>query len=601
MPEDKEEKAKRTMTDRYLTRRTLPYLFVRKDLMMLAFIMILVGAVTDLTAPYLVSQVIDKFVLVKQKNGVLLIGVLYFGLLIIGNVTIFLRVWVLGMIGQSAIYKLRRDTFDHVQDLSMDYFDDVPLGDTMSRLTSDLDQVEVVLSGTVLTALSSLLTVAGMFVVLFYFSSLLTVLTMFTVPLVITITVLRRKVERPRWLHWRKVRAKNTSVMAEHISGARLSLSFSREESNIQEYERVNRDFFEATLHAIRVTVILAPVSSTFIAIGSVIVILFGSMIILSQPAVMTGITIGTLFLFITYQGMFFTPVTILTNLYGQVQIAFTSLERIFKLQDRKSSVKEKQEVKPLECSAGKIEFKDVGFAYKENKSRVLDKFSLDIRSKETLAIVGATGSGKTTIARLISRFYEISEGELLIDGQDIRNVTIDSLRKAVGVVLQEPFLYSETIRYNLTYGKDMEDEELLKIASLIGATFVYDLPKALDTVVGERGNRLSMGQRQLISFARAIVADPRILILDEATSSVDQQSEQQIQKALKKMLKNRTSIIIAHRLSTVRDADRIIVLDKGKIVEDGTFNELMEKKGQFHELYSIMMQEKARASSDRN
>ncbi|MHA2295662.1 MAG: ABC transporter ATP-binding protein [Candidatus Hodarchaeales archaeon] len=600
MSENKDRKSKRTMTDKYLIRRMLPYLFVRKDLISFAFLMIVLSSIIDLAAPYVVSLIIDQYVLIKQKNGLIIIGILYFGLLALSNVTIFFRVWILGMVGQSAIYKMRRDTYEHVQELSMDYFDDVPLGDTMSRLTSDLDQIENILSGTVLTAFSSLLTVAGMFLVLFYFSPLLTVITMLTVPLVIITALLRRKIERPRWLNWRKVRAKNTAVMAEHISGARISLSFAREESNIQEYERVNRDFYESTLRAIRATVILAPVSNTFLAIGSVLVILFGSIIILTQQ-VTTGLTIGTLFLFITYQGMFLTPISTLTNLYGHVQIAFTSLERIFKLQDRKPSVRDKERAKILECTEGKIEFRNVGFAYKEEKGRVLEGFDLVIQPRETLAIVGETGSGKTTIARLVSRLYEISDGEVLIDDQDIRDVTLESLRKSTGAVLQEPYLYSESIKYNLTYSKNATDEELLRVTSIIGATFIYDLPEGLDTLVGERGSRLSMGQRQLISFARALVADPEILILDEATSSVDQKSEQQIQKALKKMLKNRTSIIIAHRLSTVRDADRIIVLDKGKLVEDGTFNELMEKKGQFHELYSILLQERARASSDRN
>ena len=269
-------------------------------------------------------------------------------------------------------------------------------------------------------------------------------------------------------------------------------------------------------------------------------------------------------------------------------KLHFQLFERIVILLDTPPSVKEHIDASPLACHSGKIDLNKVAFSYDEGKSIVLDDFTLSIQPNECIAIVGETGSGKTTIVSLISRLYDIQKGSILIDGQDIKKVTQSSLRKSVGVVLQEPFLFSESIRYNLCYGKEISNEEIKKVLTLISADFVYDLSDGLDTNVGERGGWLSLGQRQLISFARALITNPKIILLDEATSSIDPQAELRIQRALSKMLENRTSIIIAHRLSTVRAADRIIVLDKGKIIEEGTFNELLARKGEFYSLYKL-------------
>ncbi|MFX0209086.1 MAG: ABC transporter ATP-binding protein, partial [Candidatus Hodarchaeota archaeon] len=523
------------------------------------------------------------------RQGILLIGLLYVGIIFVNGFTIFARIWILSIVGQNAICQLRHDSFEKIQNLGMDYFDDTPLGETMARLTSDLDNMDDLLSGQVLFAISSLAMVIGMILVMLSISPILSIILLSTIPLIIIVAYLRRRLERPKWKEWRKVYGDLTAFMAENIAGARISLSFARQEINQKEFEKHNKAFVDAHMNGIKYAGILWPLISVFSALGTVLILYFGAMMILENKA---GITAGVLVLFMTYQAQFIRPITLLTNLYGTIQTSFASYERVVTLQDKESSITEMENPKELKCIEGQVEFRNVGFSYKPELPRVLNDFNLRIKPNECLAIVGETGSGKTTITRLLSRFYDYQEGQILIDDQDIRNVTLSSLRQCTGVVLQEPFLFSGSIRYNLCYGKEIPEDELWQILNVIGATFVYDLPDGLDTEVGERGTRLSMGQRQLVAFARALVADPKVLILDEATSSIDSQAELRIQKALTRLLKNRTSIIIAHRLSTVRAADRIIVLDKGKIVEEGTFNELISLRKRFYEFYIMQFHE---------
>jgi ATP-binding cassette subfamily B protein len=373
--------------------------------------------------------------------------------------------------------------------------------------------------------------------------------------------------------------------MAEHISGARVSQSFARSEQNRADFDKINEEYFHKGLSAFRWSSIFNPFYQTYTKLTIVLVLFIGGTMTLETQG---AVTVGSLVLFILYLNQFLEPLLILTGLYALIQTSFSAFERIVILLDTPSSITEVVDAEPLNCHSGKLDLNKVTFSYDAGETMVLDDFDLSIQPNECIAIVGETGSGKTTIISLISRLYDVQEGCIQIDGQDIRNVTLSSLRKSVGVVLQEPFLFSESVRYNLCYGKDASNEEIEKVLSLISAEFVYDLSDGLDTKVGERGGWLSMGQRQLISFARALITNPKIILLDEATSSIDAQAELRIQRALAKMLKNRTSIIIAHRLSTVRAADRIIVLDKGKIIEEGTFDELLKHGGEFYNLYNL-------------
>ncbi|MHA1332273.1 MAG: ABC transporter ATP-binding protein, partial [Candidatus Hodarchaeales archaeon] len=514
-----------------------------------------------------------------------LAGVIYLGLYILNGILTYFRIYWLGIIGNQAIYQLRQDSYEKLQEQSMDYFDDTPTGRVISTLTSDLDQLRALLSVEVLSTIISLLMIFVMLVIMLSVSPLLTMVSLVTIPLIILSSYFRRNIERPRWKDFRKVNAKLTAAMAEYITGARISLSFVRRKENIDEFEKINQSFFEAEMRAIKATSILVSLLEIFSSLSTALVLVAGSILLFYGY---NNITPGNLVLFISYQAMFFQPVNRVAGIYGRLQTAFASLERVITLHDRKPEIQEIPGAPSLIVKEGKIEFRNVSFSYKEDEP-ILSDFSLIIEPKKCLAIVGETGSGKTTFVRLLSRFYEVDSGEILIDGQDISKVSLESLRKNIGIVLQEPFLYSETIRYNLTYGNDsISDEELHHYISLIGCDFIYELPDRLNTIVGERGSRLSLGQRQLVSFVRAIITNPKILVLDEATSSVDPNIELKIQKALKELFKDRTSIVIAHRLSTIREADKIVVLDMGKIVEIGTFEELLEKKGRFYAYYRL-------------
>ncbi|MFX0114831.1 MAG: ABC transporter ATP-binding protein [Candidatus Hodarchaeota archaeon] len=583
---EKKDSKERTLSDRYLLKRIFPYVFQNKKLLFLGLLGIVIGSVLDVAGPYFVKIMIDDFVLQEKENGIILVGFLYLNVFFLNGITTYLRFWLLSIVGQNAIYQLRHDTFEKLQDFGMDYYDETPLGETLARLTSDLDNMDDLLSGQVLFAISSLGMIFAMVAVMLSVSPILTLIQLSTVILLIIVVYLRRRIERPRWSKFRETYGNLSAFMAENIAGARISLSFAREDFNRKEFEKHSQAFTDTHMQAMKVSAILWPFIYIFGALGTTLILLVGGSMIIHGNS--DKLTAGTLVLFMAYQTQFIRPVMTLTNLYGTVQTSFASYELIVLIQDKKTSIVEAKDADRLLCATGEVEFRNIGFNYKTDTSRVLHNFNLRIRPNECLAIVGETGSGKTTIIRLLSRFYDFQEGEILIDGQNIRQVTLDSLRRCVGVVLQEPFLYSESIRYNLCYSRDIPDKELWKILSLIGATFVFDLPNGLDSTVGERGSRLSMGQRQLIAFARALVTNPKVLILDEATSSIDPQAELRIQGALAEMLKNRTSIIIAHRLSTVRAADRIIVLDNGKIVEEGAFDELLSKKGQFYDYYQM-------------
>jgi ATP-binding cassette subfamily B protein len=467
----------------------------------------------------------------------------------------------------------------------MDYFDKTPTGDSLARMTSDIDSVQPLLSGEFLMAFSSLFMVIGGLIVCLLISLPLTLLTLSVFPVIIVWAVFQQRFVRNKWDDYRDYNSKFISSMAENISGARVSQSFARYEQNRKDFDKINDEFYRVGLTAHRWQALFNPFYQTYTKLTIVLVLFVGgSMTLQTQGAV----TVGILVLFILYLNQFLDPLMIITNVYGLIQTSFSAFERIVILLDTPPSIMETDNAKPLDCHSGKIDLNDVTFSYGSGETMVLDEFSLSIQPNECIAIVGETGSGKTTIISLISRLYDIQDGSIQIDGQDIRNVTLSSLRQSIGVVLQDPFLFSESVRYNLCYGKEASNKEIEKVLKLISAEFVYNLSDGLDTKVGERGGWLSLGQRQLISFARALITNPKIILLDEATSSIDPQAELQIQRALSKMLENRTSIIIAHRLSTVRAADRIVLLDKGKIIEEGTFDELLAQKGEFYDLHQL-------------
>lgn len=561
---------------------------------MVALVTIITGSLLDVVGPLILREIIDNYVLAGKTEGLLTLGVVYLAVFLFIGVTVYVRLWMLSEMGHTALYRLRRDTFEHLQTLDLGFYSTQPAGEIMARCTNDIDRLETVLSGEVLNALASLLMISVMLGVMFTISPLLTVISLLVFPLVIAAALLNRHYERPLWRRWNNMNGKVVSFMQEHIAGVRVSHAYTRRKRNEAEFEDLTQEFYRKEMKAVTATGLIWPFSSDMVAVvGTALIIFFGGNLVLTGT---TGVTAGALVLFLSYQAKFLRPVFTLSSLYSQLQTAFSSMERILSLLETTSQTPEKSDPIDLQLVHGTVEFRNVSFSYVPDKP-VLEEFSLTIAPRETVAIVGETGAGKTTVTRLIPRFYDVplDKGAVLIDGQDIRTVGLDSLRRKIGFVLQDPFLFSGTVRENLTYGKDIADNELMDILEMVGASFVHDLVDGLDTEVGERGSQLSMGQRQLISLARALVVNPQIILMDEATSSVDPMAELQIQSVMQHLLSDRTAVIVAHRLSTVRDSDRIVVLDKGRVIEDGSYTDLMEKQGHFYTLYQTQfrMQEK--------
>ncbi|MCK5045329.1 MAG: ABC transporter ATP-binding protein, partial [Candidatus Heimdallarchaeota archaeon] len=456
----------------------------------------------------------------------------------------------------------------------------------MSRVMNDTDTLRdtlffiTQLIGNVLLVLAS----TGL---LIFLNWQLALISLSLTPLLFLLMYVFRKFVRRTMLNWRKTVAIVNAAMGESISGIAVSKSFSREKQNLEDFKKVNHNNFVASFRRALTFATLWPIVTLLQIIVLVLLYLYGQNLVLFNSAVV--LTPGLLYSFTIYLWRFFFPLTQVANFYSQYQAGLAAMERIFGLMAIESEVKQAEEPVVLPEFRGEIEFKNMDFWYNEEE-KVFEKFSLKIEPGETIAIVGETGAGKTTLASLLSRFYEIKGGEILIDGEDIRNLHIEWYRQQVALVLQDSFLFAGSIMDNIKFGRiwdDPTDEEVLRAAQAVQATeFIEDFPDGFETDVLERGKRLSTGQRQLVTFARALLADPKILILDEATASVDAYTEAMIQDALEMIMKGRTSIIIAHRLSTIKNADKIVMIEHGKIVEMGSHNQLLKKKGQYAELY---------------
>ena len=406
------------------------------------------------------------------------------------------------------------------------------------------------------------------------------------IPILLVGTILLGERVREAYRLTRKKISGVTANLAESISGMRVVQSFSREMANAQQFDRVNVENLQANIQAARVSALFFPVVDVLGSVGMCLVLWFGG------TSVMNGsLTLGVLVAFMAYVTRFFMPIREISMLYNNVQSALAATERITEILDARSEVEEAKDAVELPKIRGEIKFNDVSFGYDPENS-VLDDIELEIRENQRIALVGPTGAGKTSLASLVARFYDPQKGSITVDGYDVRRVTLKSLRSQMGIVLQDPLLFSGTIRENIAYGRpETSEQKIVEAAKAVGAhDFIMNFAQGYDTVVGERGIRLSMGQRQLVSFARALLADPRILILDEATSSVDAYTELLIQNALKKLLEKRTTLIIAHRLSTVRSADRIVVVDNGRIVDMGSHEELMRREGLYRKLYEMQL-----------
>ncbi len=569
--------------DSRLMRRLLGYLKPYKWSVLLALILLLISSGFYLVGPHLIKIAIDKYIMTKNVSGLSFIASIYLLMLVFGFSLKFLHIYIMQMIGQKVMYDIRMEIFTNVQKLSVSFFDKNPVGRIITRITTDVDALNELFASGVVTIFGDIFTLLGIVGFLLYYNPSLALITFSVVPILFFSAFLFKIKVRKSYRDIRVRIARINSFLQENITGMKIVQIFNREKKNFDKFDKLNKDHLDAYIKTIFYYAVFFPAVEIISSIAIALIVWFGGINVLNG-----SLTLGALVAFINYAQRFYQPIQDLTEKYNTLQDAMAASERIFKLLDTETFVPET--AKPIEVHElkGDIEFKDVWFAY--NEDYVLKDISFKVEQGESVAFVGATGAGKTTIINLLSRFYEPNKGTILVDGINIKNISEKNLRKNIGVVLQDVFLFSGDIAYNISLGDEDIDFEKVRSAAIEVniENFIKRFPNGYKEDIRERGGLLSFGQRQLLAFARALVYDPKILVLDEATSNIDTETELLIQKAVKKLMKNRTSIIIAHRLSTIQNVDKIIVIHKGRIREMGTHQELLALKGIYYKLYLL-------------
>lgn len=541
----------------------------------------LLRSLAQLAVPYLVAVATDRFIQTGNLGGLNTIVIIFIGALLLVWAGQYLQTLFLSYASQAILFKLRNQMFDHLQRLSLSFFDHNKVGKLMSRVQNDVSQLQELLTSGFLNIITSVLTLVGIAAVMITMNARLALLTLTVVPVLGIAALVWQKYARRAFLKARWAIAVVNSQLQEGISGVRVTQSLSREEVSIEQFDGANKANLAANTNAARLQALMMPSVQIMTAVAFSLVLVFGGY------QVMDGeMGVGVLLGFLLYIQRFFDPVLELAMQYSELQRSMASGSRIFEMLDIVPAIKDSSraiETPPLE---GRVEFHQVGFSY-EPGVEVLHGIDFMVNPGETVAIVGRTGAGKSSLANLVARFYEVDKGEVMVDGYDVRSLTQQSLRRQIGIVPQDPFLFSGSIEDNIRYGHlGASHQEVIEAARAAGAhRFINRLERGYDTPVGERGANLSAGQRQFICLARAVLAKPPILILDEATSSVDTNAERLMQKSLRRLVQGRTCIIIAHRLSTVTNADRIIVLERGEIAEMGSHQELLAKQGLYYKM----------------
>ena len=559
------------------------YIKPHRGLMIKTVLVMILCAVMSLIGPYILKETIDRAIPENNIKLLLILALIYLFTIFICSLCVRQKIAATTFIGNSIIQSLRTDCFVNLQKLPFTYYDSRPHGKILIRVVNYVNSLSDLLSNGIIDAFTNIFSLIFIIIFMFSLSIKFTLYALAFIPFLILGVVIIKNLQRRAWQDQSRKNSNLTAYMAESLQGMKVTQSFVREEKNFEVLEDLSEKARKSFLKAIIYMYIL-PYIIDILAFGTVAVIYLTGFYFPLESAIQIGLVTA----FISYVNRFWQPIIQLGNFYNQIINAMAYLERVFETIDEVPSVVDQNGAYPMPCIKGDVEFRDVCFGYDE-ENLVLKDMNFTVKTGESIALVGPTGAGKTTVINLLSRFYNLTSGRLLIDGINISEVTLKSLRSQMGVMLQDTFIFSGTIADNIRYSKlDATDEEVVSAAKTVRAhDFIKDLENGYDTQVNERGSRLSVGQRQLISFARALLADPKILILDEATSSIDTETEKLLQDGLKQLLKGRTSFIIAHRLSTIKDSSRIMVIDNKNIYEQGSHDELIAKKGAYYQLYN--------------
>lgn len=546
-----------------------------------ALLVIIFANMLAMLGPYFTKLAIDRYLPNQDVKGLVLMSLLFLLSLIGIGWSMRYRIYHITEIGQNILKDMRYDIFSHLQTLPFSYFDNRPHGKILIRVVNYINTLSDLLSNGLINLISDVFSLVLTLGVMLWLDVKLTLYSLLLLPVLLIIVLLVKKAQRTAYQELSNKQSNMNAYIHESISGIKVTQSFTQEETSYQTFTSINEDYRKAYLKAVRVQFLLWPGVQNISVMTTALIYFIGI------RSIGVDMTTGTLIAFIGYINNFWNPVINIGNFYNSLITATAYLERIFETLDVEPEIQDAPHAIEMPEIQGNVVFNDVVFSYEDNQP-ILNHVSLNVEAGQSVALVGPTGAGKTTIINLLTRFYDIDSGQILIDGIDIRDVTLKSLRQQMGVMLQDTFVFSGTILDNIQYGNPQASrEEIIAAAKVVRAhDFIKELKDGYDTVVEERGSTLSAGQRQLISFARALLADPKILILDEATSSIDTKTEQLLQDGLQKLLHGRTSFIIAHRLSTIKNCDKIFYIDKGNIQESGTHDTLMAQKGRYHYLY---------------
>lgn len=566
--------------------RLFSYLKDHKKGVLGVLICMAVTVAISLVNPLIIENAIDQHISVGDWNGLVKIGIFALVLNVIYMIMVKIRMYVMSVISNQILLKIRQELYEHIQLLSFSFFDSRPTGKILARIIGDVNSLKDVLTNAVTTLIPDFITVLGVVVIMLVKDWKLAVASLCTIPLMIAGIFIIQRTAHKRWQIFRKKSSNLNAYVHEDIAGIGVVQSFRAENETREVFEELTDEHQKAFVAACRRADMFGPTVDFCWGVGTMMLYLIGVKFI-GAPAVSVGLLVA----FGTYINMFWNPIMNLSNFYNQLVTNLSAAERIFDILDTKPDIQDESDVEELPDVEGKVEFSHVSFTYDKGtpaETKVLSDVNFTIQPGETIALVGPTGAGKTTIVNLISRFYDIEDGHIYIDGHDLKKVSIHSLRRQMGVMTQDNFIFHGTVRENILYGKmDATEEEMIAAAKAVNAhDFIMKMEKGYDTELKERGAGLSIGQRQLIAFARTMISMPKILILDEATSSIDTHTEILVQHGIEVLLAGRTSFVIAHRLSTIQNADRIFVIDNGGIVEQGSPKELLARRGAYYELY---------------